>query len=392
MYDLILRRGRVIDALYGLDDVADVAIENGIIESVGDLKDAPARKVIDVSGCIVTPGLIDIHTHVYPGASPLGFDVGEHSFSDGVSTVVDAGTAGAYTVRGFKQTTVAQYPGRVFAFINYSTVGITHNSAGELRDLQNIDEEALAKELLGDPATFLGIKLRLSPWVFGGSVDNARAALKRSLDIAGATSSKLMVHVADPILPLGEIFEALRPGDIATHVFHDSRGETIMDSDSVFAIAQGAQRRGVVLDLGCGRGGMSYRVVTEARQRGLSLDTISSDLSGQTTEGPVFGLTVTMSKMLATGMPLRGVIASVTSNAAAAIGRAPQIGTLLAGTVADVTVLAPEEGSFRFENHNPVTGKIDGVDGELKLSPLLAIRSGVVYLASGPAKLSGISA
>jgi dihydroorotase len=390
MYDLVLRRGRVIDALPGFDDVADVAIENGVIESVGDLEEAPARKVIDVSGCIVTPGLIDIHAHVYPGASPLGFDVGKHSFNDGVSTVVDAGTAGAYTVSGLRQTTLAAYPGRVFAFINYSTVGITHNSAGELRDLQNVDDEALARELLSDSSMFLGIKLRLSRWVFGGSAGNARAVLQRSLDIAGATSTKLMVHVADPVLPLGEIFEALRPGDIATHVFHDSHGETIMDSDSVFATVRGAQRRGVVLDLGCGRGGMSYRVVRQARQRGLSPDTISSDLTAQTTAGPVFGLTVTMSKMLATGMPVPDVIAAVTGNAAAAIGRAPEIGTLRPGTVADVTVLALQEGTFRFEHRNPATGEVDGVDGDLKFSPLLAVRSGLAHLAGGPAKLTAI--
>ncbi len=382
---LIIRGGRVIDPANGVDKVADVVIVGNTIERIVPPGTLPLEgaQIIDATGYLVTPGLIDLHTHVYAGGSPIGFDVEEHSFRDGVTTVVDGGTAGAYTIRGFLDSIIDRSDGRVFAFVNLSTIGIIHNAVGELVGMKYVDLAALERVLHERPDVLVGVKIRLSHRIFGGDVKLARTALQHALDVTARTGTRLMVHVIDPILPITEIFGALRSGDIATHAFHSLRGETIVDSHESFHAATAAQERGVVFDTGCGNGAMSFDVLRQSREQGLVPDTISSDLTADSVHGPVFGLTTTMSKVLATGVSLESVIAGVTVNAAKAIGRFPDTGTLTPGTRADLAVLSELEGDFHYENRNADGLVVDTVEAKSRIEPILGIRDGLPHVLKG---------
>jgi dihydroorotase len=385
---LVIRGGRVIDPGAGIYEVCDVVIADGKIDRIipSGASVPNGTHIVEAAGHLVTPGLIDIHTHIYRGGSPIGLDYTEHSLRDGVSLVVDGGSAGAYTVGGLLNSVIDPSEGRALAFVNLSSIGIIHYALGELRDPKYIDLDSLEQVLSARPDVLLGIKIRLSHGVFAGDVALARAAFRAALEITKRTGTRVMIHVVAPILPLTEVLDALRPGDIVTHAFHGAGQGTILDTEDNFQSAVAAQQRGVILDIGCGHSGLSFDVLRRAGARGLLPDTISTDLTEQSADGPVFSLTVTMSKALAAGVPLESVIAGVTNQAAKAIGRYPEYGTLLPGSRADVTVLAEVAGAVRYQNRTSA-GPIDVAQANVRLEPVLGIRDGLPHVLTGTLRL-----
>jgi dihydroorotase len=309
---------------------ADVAILDGRIAAVEPGITRPAREIVDAQGKIVTPGLVDLHTHVHPGATHWGIAPDPIAWCSGVTTWVDAGSAGAYTIGSLL---AARHRVRVVPLLNISAVGLTA-AAGESRDLANCDPDLAAETLRRNPS-IKGIKVRMDRHNVGA---NGVEPLRRAVLAAGA--KPLMVHIGAPPPALGDILEMLRPGDIVTHC---ASGHAAARG-GLDPAARAAYQNGVFFDIGHGMGSFAFDVAQAQLDAGMPPHTISTDLHQHCLHGPAFDLPTTMAKLLAIGMGLPEVLAAVTATPARALGL--DAGTLRAGAAADVAVFRIEEGRF----------------------------------------------
>lgn len=378
--DLLLRGGRVVDPANGISGPADVAVKDGKILAVGKDLSANAAKTLDVSGCFVTPGLIDMHCHCYPffpyaPDSLPTVNPDAHMFQNGVTTAVDAGTCGWRDFPRFAEEIIEKSAVRVFAFVNIADGGMVHmDTEQECRHFH----PALAAETVkayGDVA--VGIKTA-HYWV--GLPFDAEHAPWASVDAAveaGALCGKPCMADFQPTLPDRTypdlILKHLRPGDIHTHVYAqqfpvlDEKGKV---NDFLFE----ARERGVKFDLGHGAGSFWFRNAVPALEQGFAPDTLSTDLYLDNVAGPVIGLTHVMSKYLSMGMPLEEVIRRVTANPAGVLHLSGP-GTLTPGACADVAVLRAVEGPVHFADSGRAR-----MAGNLRLECAATLRAGrVVY-------------
>lgn len=356
--DLILRGGRVIDPASGTDAVLDVAVAGGRILRVGEnLPDTGAGE-IDCSGLLVTPGLIDLHTHVYWGGTSIGVDPDAHADKSACTTLVDAGTAGPANIRGFIKHVIEPARVRVVPFLNLSFAGIYAFSdgvmKGECTDLELLNPGvalAAVQELRGRIA---GIKVRVGMHASGEmGIDPMMIAL----EVCEEADLRLMCHLDHPPPARREVVSNLRPGDILTHCFKPfpNAPARLRDGEIYPEIAD-ARARGVIFDIGHGAGSFSFRTCRAMLAAGFRPDTISSDIHCLSIDGPVYDQLTTLSKFHALGMTLAEVIDCSTRNAADAIGR-PDLGRLTAGAEADISILRLAEGDFTFEDTD--RGRID---------------------------------
>jgi dihydroorotase len=348
--DLLLKGGRVIDPANGLDAAADVAIAQGKIARVAPaIPAAEARHVVDVSGYLVTPGLIDIHTHVYHGLY-IGRDADQTSLANGITTVVDAGSAGWMTLPGLRDYVIPTYRTRVYAFLHIGATGLTINRiTPELGDIKFAQVEEAARAATENHALVVGIKVRIAHGATGpGDQANAREALRRARQAADLARVRLMVHVSDTPIPLDEILDHLREGDIATHIFNGNAEQVLGPEGRVRGVVRAAKERGVVLDVGHASVHCDVNVARRAIGEGLLPTTLSTDLHTPPAGRIVYNLRGLMSKFLALGMTLEDVVASVTSRAAAALGKSAELGSLAPGMTGDAVVLDLEDGHFTY--------------------------------------------
>jgi dihydroorotase len=309
---------------------ADVAVRDGLIAAVGPGLTGSARTVVDVAGLLVTPGLVDLHTHVGPGY--WGIEPDPIAWCSGVTTWVDAGSAGAYTLAGLRRV-VAGTDVRVPALLNISAVGLAGRT-GESRDLDNCDTALAIDTVQAHRDLIHGIKVRIDRETVGG---NGVEPLRRGLAAAQACGIPVMVHIGTAPPALDEVLDLLRPGDIVTHC---ASGIAAPLGPAVCA----ARERGVLLDIGHGSGGFAFDVLERQLAEGLAPDTVSTDLHARSVHGPVFDLPTTMAKLLAAGLPLADVLAAATVRPARALGLPG--GTLTVGAPADLAVFRIEEGAF----------------------------------------------
>jgi dihydroorotase len=321
-YDLLLAGGEVI----GRGQI-DVAVRDGRIAETGPALPRDARTVIDVTGRIVTPGLVDLHTHV--GAGYWGIDPDPIAWYTGVTTWVDAGSAGAYTLTGPDRDSAVRRP----ILLNISAVGLSGRT-GENRDLGNCDVDLAIETVLRNRERIRGIKVRIDRETVGG---NGVEPLRRALTAAAACGLPVMVHVGTAPPAVDEVLDLLRPGDIVTHCASGI-------ASPLGAAARAAHARGVLFDIGHGSGGFAFDVVEAQLADGMRPYTISTDLHARSVYGPAFDLPTTMAKLLAVGVPLPEVLAAVTVHPARALGL--DAGTLEPGAPADLAVFTVEEGSF----------------------------------------------
>ncbi len=369
--DLLVRGGRVIDPSQGIDELADIAIGNGRILAVGlDLPPDSAITIVDASGLIVTPGLIDLHTHLFAGFSELGVVADATCLPSGVTTAVDAGTAGSSTFRGFLEYCVRPSSTRILAFLNLARIGLILDDGSELgHDLRHADVTAAARMIGQAKDTIIGIKVRL------GERNVGRYGLKPlqlAIDAAGEAGCKVMAHLTTTTLSVEDILATLRPGDIVTHSFHQ-RGNGIVRDGRVLRVVHAARQRGVVFDVGHGSGSFAFEIARMALRDGFMPDTISTDLHTHSIKGPVFDLPTTMSKFLALGMALPEVIAAVTRTPARIIGMNEEIGTLAVGACADLALLRLQTGAWDLSDSEGVVLPV-----EQRLFAAATIRQGVL--------------
>lgn len=348
-WDLLIRGGTLVDPAQSMSAKRDVAFSGGKVAAVGEALTGQAVEVIDATGGLVMPGLIDIHTHVYAGLS-TGRHADQTSLANGVTTVVDAGSAGWMTLPGLRDYVIPTYRTRVYAFLHVSATGLTINRVmPELAEIKFAQVEEAARTVAENAALVLGIKVRIAHGATGqGDRANAREALRRARQAADLARVPLMVHVSDTPIPLDEILEHLRGGDIATHIFNGNLEQVLGPDGRVRAAVRAAKERGVVLDIGHASIHCDVKVARRAIAEGLLPTTISTDLHTPPPGRIVYNLRAIMSKFLALGMTLDDVVASVTSRAAAAIGKSSELGSLAPGMAGDAVVMDLEDGRFTY--------------------------------------------
>ena len=350
-YDVIVKGGRVIDPRNGVDTRSDVGLRSGKVARVGDLSEAEARDVVDAAGKIVTPGLIDLHTHLFKDFSIFGIDVDELSPRTGVTTSVDTGTAGWINYGGFQKVIMQPAETRVLAYVNLSGVGLPYRR-GEMVYEGYVQPGECASAVQKFPDGTIGVKVRLYRGV-GGDAD-LRDLLEIALEAARRCEKPLMIHISGADVPLADMLAPLRARDVITHCYHGDEIAGILDkSGKVLPEVRDARDRGVIFDIGHGVGSFSFDVGRKAMDDGFPPDTISSDIHAIGINGPTFDLPTTMTKFLHLGMPIEDVIARVTDAPARAIEW--DLGHLSEGAVGDVTVLEEEEGSFELTDAEGVT-------------------------------------
>jgi dihydroorotase len=347
MYDLVIRGGDVVDPGSGTVGRFDVAVQGGAIAAVAPEIADDAAETIDATGQYVTPGLIDLHTHVYWGATFWGIEADPVCAVTGVTTSVDAGSAGAYNWPAFRRFLIEPSQSRIVAFLNISSIGLVHNTH-ELANPAYPDVDLAVGTVEENRDIIIGIKARIDGSTTGTQGTRPLALAREAAERLGLP---LMVHIGGGPPPLAEILEFLRPGDILTHCFTGNANKIVAgDPAQVRADVHAAREHGVLMDIGHGAGSFNYLTTEAALAEGFLPDVISSDIHQLSIQGPMFDLPTTLSKFLNLGMNIEQVIACATIAPARAIHMDDRIGTLAVGRTADIALFRIEEGDFTFHD------------------------------------------
>ncbi len=341
-FDLLIKGGEVIDP-GGRSGLLDVAIQGNRIAAVDrDIPADAAGRVIDAVGQIVTPGLVDLHTHVYHNVTFWGIQADPVAARSGVTTWLDVGSAGAYNLPGFNEWIAKPAQSRIYSLLNISSIGLTATT-WELANLNYCDVDLCVKLMQLYEGLVLGVKCRID---FATTGNNGIEPLSRARIAAEQAQLPMMVHIGRGPPTLLEVLDLMRPGDILTHCFtgHDMR--IIDDSGKLIEAAQRAWDNGVIMDIGHGAGSFSFETAEALIAAGRKPDVISSDIHQMSVHGPLYDLPTCLSKFLALGMTLEDVIRAATIRPAEAMGLADEIGSLKVGALADVALFKVEEGSF----------------------------------------------
>lgn len=379
IFDLIIQGGTVIDPGEGLNSKIDIAIKDGCIVNIQpNISSIKAKQSIDVTDKIVTPGLIDFHTHVYWGSTELGVEPNWVAAKSGSSTLVDAGSSGASTFSGFRKFIIDSALCNIYAFLNISTIGIATLRVGECENLKYCNVETAVRTIEENRDKIVGIKVRAS----GG---NCGLSGITPLDLGRAVAERvnlpMMVHIADSGLGargltspiLYEVLERMRPGDILTHSFTGSNMKIIDEKGNLRPEFKHALDKGIIIDIGHGTAGFSKIVAQKALAHDIYPDIISTDIHIENAWGPVFDLPTTLSKFLAFGMTLDEVVLRATKNPAVAIKKEDELGKVKVGNSADLGIFKLEKGNFEFKDSY---GEI--ISGTQKLIPVMTICKGKV--------------
>ncbi len=372
MYDLLIKGGRVIDPAQNLDDILDVAINGGKIATVAkDIPSQETRQVVDAADKIITPGLIDVHCHVYDGVIKIAVEPDTAGVKQGVTTVVDGGSAGEASFGGFLKYIIPSSRTTVFCFLNLDSRG--QIVTPEMREWDDANLDAIVATTDAHRDIIKGIKLRLVGKFIGNvGVEVVKVAKKA----AKKCGLPLMVHIGDyekkvsPTLTQ-EFLPLMETGDILSHFFTAKHGSPMRPDGTVIPELKEAMERGVILDTAVGKMNFSFDVARKSMAQGILPTTVSTDLTTLSLYGPTYGLTATMSRFMALGLDLKQLIEMTTINPARAISAEKKMGSLKPGMDADVSILELLAGTWRLEDSEQQTIKATKL-----ISPVSAVKSG----------------
>jgi len=338
-YDLLIAGGTVLNPATKTNEKLDVAVAGDRVAAIqADIPRTAAKRVIDAAGSYVTPGLIDFHVHSYWGVNPYGCDLDAVCLATGVTTTMDAGSAGPVNLLGFRKLVYERSKTRMIGFVALAQHGVW-NEPGELLNLGFADRDGSAQAVIDNRDISIGIKVRLHKKAIG---ENSRDALRLAIAAGEASRTPIMVHVGSTAIGMDEIADTLRPGDIITHCYTPQKPSIIDDHGKLLPLVRKAKERGVIFDVGHASGHFDYDLVERAMGEGIIPDIISSDLHGKMKQpgfGVVGDLPTTLTKFLPMGLSLEKIIACCTVDAAKAVGWQDRIGSLEVGREADIAVV-----------------------------------------------------
>ncbi|MCX5495568.1 amidohydrolase/deacetylase family metallohydrolase [Kaistia dalseonensis] len=371
-FDLILSGGRVLDERNGIDGILDIGVRDGRVAAIAsELPKTGAATVRDVTGAIVAPGLIDIHTHIYHKATSLSVAPDPIARRSAITTLVDAGSAGAGNFEGLRDYIIGPSPYRILAYLNISFPGIfafdKNLFVGEAAERALLIVDRCVEVCKAHPEIIVGVKVRIGGPASG---DLGLEALDIALEAAEKAGLPLMTHIGGPPPSYAEVVERLRPGDILTHCYRPDPNSAFTENGAVLPAVQAAQARGVLFDIGHGMGAFGYESVDRALAAGFLPDMISSDVHQLSVNGPAFDLLHTMSKLINSGVPLESAIGMASSRPALAMRR-PELGHLGIGAPADISILKLVEARYPFTD---VSGAIR--EGQTLLQPVATYLGG----------------
>ncbi|MGB3484589.1 MAG: amidohydrolase/deacetylase family metallohydrolase [Mycobacterium sp.] len=369
-FDLVISGGRVLDPGAGIDARTDVGIKDGKVAALGDLSSSAAAKKVDAAGKVVTPGLVDLHAHVYWGVG-RGVDVDQDCLPRGVTTVADAGSSGSLNFPGFKRYIVDPAQTRIVNFLHLSYIGLVGGTPmGELIKEEWADPEGTLEAIKANPDVIKGVKVRLEERAVG---ERGKEIMTIAREVCAAAGVPLMVHICGATDPLAELLPYFAPGDIVTHMMTGRGKAQLLDEDKLIPQAVDARERGVVFDVAHGRSHFPFRVAERLIGEGFLPDAISTDVTSLSLKGAVRDMPYIMSKHLALGMSLEDVILASTSGPAKALGMEQEIGSLAVGREADIAVL-------ELVDADELITDTEGQERALKqqLAPTATVRAGVL--------------
>jgi dihydroorotase len=381
-YDLLIKNGRVIDPKNKIDARLDVAVAESKIKKVAqDIPSSESKKVIDATGLLIAPGLIDIHTHVFVGNKPDVFADGiysvsadDFSFKSGVTTVVDAGTSGWRNFPIFKANAIDKSQTRILAFLNIAGTGMSGNP--NQQDINDMNAKLTVLTIQKYPDVIVGVKI-------GHYEGNEWAPFELAVEASNAAKVPLFVECHLPQYSLEEQLTKMRPGDIITHAYEkiDERTPVLDSSSRVRPYVLKAKERGVLFDVGHGGYGFWFSEAIPALQQGLEPNTFGTDLHRFSMNAGMKSMLNIMSKYLTLGMEVKEIVQRASWNAALAIKR-EDLGSLSEGAVADIVVLSLLNGKFGFTDAGG-----NKIEGTQKFEAELTVRAGKIVW-----DLNGLSA
>jgi len=342
---LCLKGGLIIDLVSGEQRQSDVLIDGNVISAIGpNLAKGSERRIIDVDGLYVLPGLVDLHAHVFDGVGD-SVAADEACLNRGTVTVVDAGSSGAATIDAFRRVAQASRT-EVLAWLNLATIGLADTSVGELIMGPYLNPSAARKQARRHVGFVVGIKARLSTYAAGGDAVRVLRILRK---LANELSLPVMVHVGDTNEPLEELIPYLRAGDVVTHAMTGRKHGVLNSQGNLRPGLAEAQRQGLIFDGARGRNHLAFPVLSRCIEQGFLPDTLSTDMTAATARDPGYSLPMMGSYLLAYGVPLHHTFARMTVTPASVIGR-HLASSLAPGQVADLTVMSVIERSVMLED------------------------------------------
>lgn len=379
-YDLVLTGGNLLDPAQGINNERrDVAFKDGKVAAVANsISPDQGSQSIDVSGKLITPGLIDLHGHFYHGASSTAVHADQTCLSSGTTTGVDAGSSGFLNYGAMRDYVFPAHRTRLLAFLHIGAVGLSANRVlgGALHDMRIIDVDETVKAIKANSGFVFGVKVRMhwdavARW-------NAHEAMAKAREAATEAGVKLMVHVSGTPIPLPDVLEHLGPGDISTHAFNGNPEGILDGAGKIRPEVRAAVDRGVIMDVAHAGVHCDVEVAKAAMDQGVMPDTISTDVHIAPAGRTVYLMNDLVSKFHAMGMTLSDAVAASTSRPAQVLGLQDSIGSLGVGMEGDAAVWEQRQGRFVWHDsagHN--------VDGALRLDTFATVMGGAVAWREG---------